>query len=63
LHVVLPLLAAVHFAIAPYGTLRAVLPLLGGGDTVGRRRRSLEVAARLRGGGEASWEAAVLVTG
>ncbi|KAG0539046.1 hypothetical protein BDA96_03G288700 [Sorghum bicolor] len=39
-----------------------VLPLLGGDDTVGRRRRGLEVAAWLRGGGEASWEAAVLVT-
>jgi len=45
LHVVLPLLAAGYFAIAPYGTLWAVLPLLGGGDTVGRR------ATQLGGGG------------
>ena len=59
----LPLLAAGYFAIAPYGTLQVVLPLLGGGDTVGRQQRGLQVAARLRGGGEESWEAAVLVTG
>ena len=30
-----------YFAIALYGTLWVVLPLLGGGDTVGRRETQL----------------------
>jgi len=52
-------IAGGYFVIAPYGTLLVILPLMGGG-TVGRRRRGLEVAARLRGGGgagnrEGSW--------